>query len=188
MRLHALPLVVVAALATAACACEFRYDPVSVPQYYRVEGWDLPGVRDYDPRGAPRTYGTPPVAQIPGAVIQLLPHDDPYVVRLPSEVFTLNGVRQRMRPMLAKATIIRVEVGGKIVAYSYGLIPISSAVRKRGRWVVTGELGCIFYATFIDDKGDGIFRLLVPGPLTADLIPQWAKPSPKPSPDTPGWR
>jgi hypothetical protein len=45
-----------------------------------------------------------------------------------------------------------------------------------GKWDVESELGCIFTATFIDDKGDGVFRILVPGGLTAGLIPHWAKP------------
>jgi hypothetical protein len=33
----------------------------------------------------------------------------------------------------------------------------------------------MFYGTFIDNKGDGVFRTLVPGALTPELNPLWAK-------------
>jgi len=41
--------------------------------------------------------------------------------------------------------------------------------------MVESEMACVFTATFIDDKGDGVFRVLVPGPFTPDLVPRWAK-------------
>ena len=76
--------------------------------------------------------------------------------------------------MQAKATLLRWEVNGHVVAYSYGLTPVR-ARRHKGNWVVESEAGCVFYATFIDDKGDGIFRTLVPSVFTPDLVPKWAK-------------
>ena len=103
-----------------------------------------------------------------------MPHASPYIVQFPAQEFVLNGVRERMHAIQVKATIIRWEVGKHVVAYSYGLIPVV-AHRHNGKWIVENELGCIFYATFIDDKGDGVFRVLVPASLTADLIPSWAR-------------
>jgi hypothetical protein len=79
------------------------------------------------------------------------------------------------RPLVAKAAIVRFKVGGRIIAYSYGLAPISVTHKADGSRVVQGEAGCMFEATFIDDKGDGVFRVLVPGPLTSELVPAWAK-------------
>jgi hypothetical protein len=63
-----------------------------------------------------------------------------------------------------------------VFAYSYSLIPISKAYKQQGKWVYEGELACMFYGTFIDDKGDGTFRVLVPDTLKPELIPMWAKP------------
>ena len=77
--------------------------------------------------------------------------------------------------MQAKAIIVRYSIGAKVVAFSYGLIPVK-ARREDGNWVVESETACIFTATFIDDKGDGVFRLLVSGAFTPDLVPRWAKP------------
>jgi hypothetical protein len=79
-----------------------------------------------------------------------------------------------LHPIQVKATIIRLEMNGHVVAYSYGLIPVV-AHREKGKWVVESELACIFFATFIDDKGDGVFRILARSEFTPDLVPMWAK-------------
>ncbi len=166
------PLIFSLLIVPAAVCCDFHYDPASIPAYYRAEGWSLPGVADFNPQATPRTYRGP---QIPGADGQLLPHDEhPYIIAFPAQEFILNGERQRMRPVQAKASIVRWKIDGRVVAYSYGLIPVR-AHRVGGQWKVESEMACIFQATFIDDKGDGVFRILVPGALTADLVPRWAK-------------
>jgi len=167
-------------LVTVAFGCGFRYDPASVPRFYREEGWSLPGIHDDDPRVKANLYGTPPLGDVlramPEAKAHLLRRDeDHYVVSFPAQVFVLGTERKEMRPVLAKATIVRWEINGKIVAYSYGLIPISKAYKKAGRWIYEGELACIFNATFINDKGDGVFRTLVPDTLRPELVPEWAK-------------
>jgi len=159
----------------AGFACEFQYDPASRPTYYRAEGWSLPGVTDFNSKAIPRTSGVPELTPIPGAVAQLLLHnEDPYIIAFPAQQFVLNGGQQKMRSLQAKAIVARWMMDGHIIAYSYGLIPVT-AHRVLGRWIVESEALCIFTATFIDDKGDGIFRALVPGPLTTDLVPRWAK-------------
>jgi len=154
--------------------CHFEYDPISVPTYYRSEGWTLPGIADLNPSAEPQLSELPSVNPIPGANTEVLLHEYPYIVEFPAQEFVLNGSRQRMRPAQVKVTIVRWKVDGHIVAYSYGLIPVK-ARKVGGKWHVLTELGCIFTVTFIDDKGDGLFRVLVPDSLTADLIPGWAR-------------
>ena len=172
---YGLPIVWLIAV-PALSACDFQYDPASVANYYRVEGWTLPGTTDFNPAAMPRTSEAPELGQIPGAVAQLLPHDEyPYIVQFPSQEFVLNGSRKRLRPTQVKATIVRWKVGGKVVAYSYGLVPVV-AHRVNGQWKIEAEVGCIFTATFIDDRGDGVFRVLAPGAFSRELIPLWARP------------
>jgi hypothetical protein len=157
-------------------ACDFKYDPASATQYYRSEGWNLPGTKDYNPSARPNLYGLPaPSVLIPGARAQILSHDEsPYLVELPAQTFLLNGTKQKMRAAQFRASILRWMMGDRIVAYSYGLSPLV-AHRDAGRWVIESEAACIFNVTYIDDKGDGIFRTMVHGTLSADLIPSWAR-------------
>ncbi len=172
---HLRNTVVLLLFSPAVLACDFQYSPVAVPQYYRTEGWKLLGITDFDTRESANSYGAPISKPIPGATAYLLPHAPPYIVEFPEQQFVLNGVRERMHATKVKATIIRWQVDKHVVAYSYGLIPVV-AHRNHGKWIVDDEMACIFFATFIDDKGDGVFRLLVPTTLSADLIPLWAKP------------
>ena len=169
-------LIVCLTAVPALRACDFQYDPASAANYYRVEGWTLPGITDFNPTANPRTSEVPDLREIPGAVAQLLPHDEyPYIVEFPSQEFVLNGSRKKLRPSQVKATIVRWKIGGKVVAYSYGLVPVE-ARRVNGQWKIEAEAGCIFTATFIDDRGDGIFRVLTPGAFSTELIPLWARP------------
>jgi hypothetical protein len=106
---------------------------------------------------------------------QLLPHDeDPYIIEFPAQEFVLNGARQKMRPLQVKATIVRWKIGEQVIACSYGLSPVT-AHRVSRKWKIESEWACIFTATFIDDTGDGVFRVLVLGGLREDLVPRWAK-------------
>jgi hypothetical protein len=176
MRRLGLGFVLLLAVPAATASCGFDYDPASIPKYYRANGWALPGIADSNASAKVQTEGLPmPREPISGAIASILPHDDsPYIVEFPAQEFMLNGAMQRMRPVRLKATIIRWSVNGQVVAYSYGLVPIV-AHRERGKWVVDSEAGCVFAATFIDDKGDGVFRILIPASFRADLVPSWAK-------------
>lgn len=165
-------LAFVAVFAIPALACDFRYDPVSLISYYRAEGWSLPGIEG-TPLAPTETYGLPGAPPIPGFEAQIIRHEIPNVVNFPAQEFTLNGARQRMRATQVEARILRWVTGGRTVAYSYGLTPVT-AHRKNGKWFIDAEAACIFEATFIDDKGDGVFRVQVPGPFGANLVPSWA--------------
>jgi hypothetical protein len=155
--------------------CSLEFDPVAIPRYYRANGWALPGTTDFVPFASPRRLGEYPSANISGARAVILAHnDDPYIVKFPAQVFTLDGNAKRLRPVLAKAAILRWEANGKVFAYSYGLVPVS-AHKIGGRWKIDTEVGCTFDATFIDETGDGVFRLLVPSSLTETLVPKWVQ-------------
>ena len=167
--------VFILALAPAAPACDLKYDAVSAPRYYREEGWKLPGIHEFKPHQPGEYNEYPMMGVVPGAQASVLAHEYPYIVSLPVQEFVLNGARQRMRAMQVKATIIRWMMDDHVVAYSYGLIPVN-AHKKKGKWVIKSEAGCIFTVTFVDDRGDGVFRLLVPNAFTHDLVPLWVKP------------
>lgn len=167
-------LVVIAAIPCVAFPCTFQFDPAAVAKYYRSDGWQLPGINLKS--SAPDRYAGPyPGADIPGARAVALPHEAyPYIIEFPAQTFNFDGTLKRMRHVQARAAILRWEMNGHIFAYSYGLIPVS-AHRIDGKWKIDVELGCIFNATFIDENGDGVFRLLVPQALTESLIPAWVK-------------
>ena len=63
----------------------------------------------------------------------------------------------------------RYDLDGKVFAYSYGLIPVHA--HKNGKSKMDDEAACIFFATFVAVKGDGIFRELVRGGFAPDLVP-----------------
>jgi hypothetical protein len=157
---------------TAAAACDLQYDSVSYRRYYRANGWMLPGVGEFSSYGAVHSSLLISIGIVPGAVVEELRQDDDYVVDFPAQEFTLDGAQKRMRRALYDAGIARWKVNGHVVAYSYVMEPVN-AHKVKGKWKVDSHAACIFTATFIDAEGDGVFRLLVPGPLKADLIPQW---------------
>jgi hypothetical protein len=156
----------------AAFACEFQYDPVSTPQYYREEGWSLPGTKAFNSSTVHRDQSSP-TESIGGAVGQALVHESPNVVNFPAQEFLLKGMRQRMRAAQLQVNIVRWVMHGRTIAYSYSLIPVA-AHRENGKWIIDSMAACIYFATFIDDKGDGVFRVLVPDRFTAELGPLWA--------------
>jgi hypothetical protein len=169
-------LVVLVLRVPAAFACEFKYDPVLAAQYYRASGWNLPGTKNFNSSARLETYSLAPAESIPGAVAQALPNDkSPNVVEFPAQEFVLHGARQKMRATQVQVGILRWVMHGRIVAYSYSLIPVV-AHRGDGKWIIDSMAACVFFASFIDDKGDGVFRVLVPDRFAADLVPLWAKP------------
>jgi len=136
----------------------------------------LQGLEDISLAAKPELEGAPRLATIPGVKAYLLPHDRyPYVIEIPAQEFLLNETPQRLHRLLAKAVIVKWQSGDKVFAYSYGLVPVITAHKENGHWVADSEVGCMFEATFIDDRGDGIFRILTPGTMTAEMVPSWAR-------------
>ncbi len=158
--------------ATIATACDFSYSPATAPRYYRADGWSLPGTKDLDPTETAKIKAAS--SSIPGTQAFPIPHSHPFIVDFPEQIFTFNSAQHRMHAMEVMVSIIRWQVGRRVVAYSYNLIPVD-AHQENGKWKIDAEAACVFFATFIDDKGDGVFRLLVPDRMTSDLIPAWAK-------------
>jgi hypothetical protein len=106
--LRHLILAVFAVFAVPVFACNFTYDPVSTPQYYRAEGWKLPGTDDVNLSPKLDTYGaTTPGGSIPGAVAEVLRHESPYVVEFPEQQFLLNGKKQKMGSAMVMVNIAR---------------------------------------------------------------------------------
>jgi hypothetical protein len=174
MRGFVITLVALLALATASLGCNFRYGPVAEQQFIRAEGWDLPGLDDVKPVEHPNALGLPMLHKIPGVTMRMLTHNEPYIIYFPNGNFLLNGIRQRLHPDLVKARIVRFEINGRNFAYSYGLTPVI-AHQEADKWVVDDEMLCTYTGTFIDDKGDGVFRVFVLGSLMPEMIPAWAK-------------
>jgi hypothetical protein len=103
---------------------------------------------------------------VPGAKPLGLVHDEnPYVIKFPTQEFVIDGHRKRMNATYAEASIVRWEYNGHVIAYTYRLTPVIVR-RVHGKWVIHGSWLCDFSATFIDDQGDGVFRVLVQSRLT----------------------
>ena len=171
-------IVLLAAVVVMPCLvspCTFQFDPAAHVKYYRSEGWQLPGLADVNSSATGRYVGFyPQVTNIPGARALALPSERDHVIDFPAQTFMFDGALKRMRPALMVSAIVRWEVNGRIFAYSYGLIPVS-AHRTKSKWKIDSMAACIFDATFIDENGDGVFRLLVPQALTESLVPAWVK-------------
>ena len=172
------------ALGTAS-ACDFQTEAAAARILYRSDGWILPGLSG-GRLSAPAPLATIPEgpggrrsspAPVPGLTLRIIIHnDESNVLQFPRQVFEQEGKPRAMRQqamLLERGWIYRYDAGGHIVAYTYGLTPVV-ATKVDGKWKIEDEVGCVFFATFVDDKGDGVFRQLIPGAMTPDLIPQWA--------------
>lgn len=154
-------LAVCLAIMPVVVGCTFQFDPAASERYYRAEGWELPGIRDFDLKAPLRTE----FAGVLDVRAIILPHGNhPYIVNLPAQIFTLNGETKRMRAVLARATVMRLEVNGKVFGYEYAMIPVQ-AHRRNGFWKIDSESLCVFSATFIDETGNGVFTALYPDSL-----------------------
>lgn len=160
----------VVAVASVAFACGFQSSRISWQRFYRAEGWQLPGV------SAGELAPSDKKASIPGLTARALRLDAPGIVEFPSTEFNLDGQRRQMPAQTMRASLTRWELegSGKVVAYSYDLVPID-ARREGSKWVTGSIAQCTFEVTFIDDKGDGVFRLMLTEPMRAELMPDWTK-------------
>jgi hypothetical protein len=159
---------------TPALACDFQYDPISSKQYYRASGWMLPAVGEFKSYGPLHQFLIMNLGIVPAAIAEELRQDTDNVVEFPAQEFSLDSAPKIMRSAKYDAGIARWKVNGRVIAYSYVMEPVE-AHKVNGKWRVDARAACIFTGTFIDDRGDGVFRVLVPGTLKPDLIPKWAR-------------
>jgi hypothetical protein len=175
-------------LGAVAHSCDFKIEPSAVRTLYRNDGWALPPLDRLGKFSAPVKWNGPMAPETllkfrPGPLSNLTSRffvydktdpDDAGVVEIPQQAFDQDGKQRVMSSQLmVLQDIWRYDLDRRVVAYTVGLTPVE-AHRVNGKWKIDGELGCIFYGTFVDDQGDGVFRLLAPGWMKPDLIPQWA--------------
>jgi hypothetical protein len=181
-----LPRIVLASflLVAAAQACNFHTEPAALTQLYRSQGWKLPEISGaVSPpirfeESYPK-YWQGPTAPIPGLTARVIHHESsegkPNVFEIRRQEYEQEGKHRVMSSQYAEFDrwIYRYDVDGKVVAYTFRLTPVEGHWIK-GKWITDDMAACDFNATFVDDKGDGVFRILVSGGLTPDLVPQWA--------------
>ena len=138
--------------------------PISFPASYSFKDWK---------------FGPVPIPGVTVRVILFKSSDrdatESGLFEFPRQEFEQDG-KHRVMPLQYMGVtrwVYRYDVGGKVIAYTFGFSPVV-AHRVGGGLEVDGEVGCVFDSTFIDDNGDGVFRILSPGDLTPGAVPQWA--------------
>lgn len=188
-RVKGLPTIVMASLllVVAAQACDFKIESAALSHFYRSEGWRIPALERGKlsaPISFPASYshwkfGAVPIPGLTVRVILFESSDSDAtefgLFEMPRQEFEQDGKRRIMPLQYMGVTrwVYRYDVDGKVIAYTFGFSPVE-AHRVGDKLEIDGEVGCVFDATFIDDKGDGVFRILSPGDLTPDSVPQWA--------------
>lgn len=157
-----------------ACAqCGFAFEPASEVRWYRSEGWSIPGLKDAKSILPANLIvdGKPTLWPFPdGLTFSVVQHEYGYYVTFPEVIFVEDGKRTMMlsRTFLLYQ-LVRWEINGKAYAYSYVLGP--------------RDVACTANIDIIDDKGDGVYRVMTPNGHTIrgkDTIPpplpEWAIP------------
>jgi len=157
----------------AYAQCGFAFEPASEVRWYRSEGWSIPGLTDANAirpanlvvDGKPASWSLPD-----GVTFSMVQHEYGYHVTFPDAIFVEEGKRTKMlsRSFLLYQ-MVRWEINGKAYTYSYLLGPL--------------DVACMAYIDIIDDKGDGVFRIMTPTghnimgkETTPPPIPAWAIP------------
>jgi hypothetical protein len=128
--------------------CGFIGKPVAANEWYRSEGWSLPGVADAKQVAPVNITLNGEAFNWPAGVeLAALIHPKKYVVSFPAALFETGGAKQIMSARrLQLGYLYRWEFHGNVYAYSYELIP--------------RDLGCLFSIDLVDDRGDGVFRVM----------------------------
>ena len=129
--------------------CQFSAEPIANTTWYRSEGWRPPAIRDgRATRSFNVTINGKPPAWPAGVSVSEIVHRKGYRVTFPAAIFEENGTREKMRSRtLVLGELLRWDISGKPYAYSYELVP--------------NGVACMFSVDLLDDKGDGIFRVMV---------------------------
>jgi len=172
-------VLVLCMMATAAAAqCGFKSEPVAERHWYRSEGWKLPGI-DSGSKPIPVNFNMKARFWSEGMTASVIQLSEPYVV-FPGGVFEEDGkaMKTEARTLaVARGWVKRWEINGKVYAYSYTLHDVRGSWIK-GKFVLReGGLLCMFSVAFVDDKGDGVFRLMTnahPDFAHPPALPEWA--------------
>jgi hypothetical protein len=170
-----------------AHACDFKTEPAALRQFFRSEGWVLPEISSGKVsapivfRGYPKDWwkGPLPFGPIPGLTVRMITRDPSEanlnLFEIPRQEYEQDDKHRMMSSqyLAFDHQVYRYEVEGKVVAYTFRLTPTEGHWNE-GKWISEGEVACDFIATFVDNAGDGVFRVLLPGALTPDLVPRWA--------------
>ena len=155
-------------LSTAAAACGVNSEPIAALQWYREAGWHLPDLKG--------TWSAPAAAGswLPGVTVRTLTVRK-QVLEFAPEEFVVDGERRRTQhhlEVLARNFLVRYEMNGRVFAYVYPLTTVRA--RRQGKnWKILATAACEASVTYVDDRGDGVFRRLAPNGLSPELIPQW---------------
>lgn len=155
--------------------CGFVAESVAATTWYRNEGWSPPGVTDGEAVGPISVRIDGRATLWPhGVTVSEIRHERSYRVTFPAAIFTEDGKRKgTARRTLGLHGLFRWEIDGKPYAYSYDLWPEG--------------LLCTFSVDLVDDKGDGLFRVMAtPGHIMQGKITstgQHVAPQPPPLPE-----
>jgi|SRR5271165_515431 len=161
-------------LAAAQCVaqCGFAIVPAAASNWYRNEGWQVPGLADAKGfANVHRTVDGKPQDWVwpEGISVTWVAHDKDYDVQFPDAIFDDNGSQKRMLPRRFKLySMLRWEMNGTPYAYSYELGPY--------------DVGCTASIDIIDDRGDGKFRLMT-SPGHTFIVRPGSTPNPPPVPE-----
>ena len=135
----------------SSAQCGFAIVPAADNNWFRSEGWPIPGLSDAKGFAAiHRTNDDKPddFAWPEGVTVTWVAHDKSYEVQFPEAVFEENGSRKRMLPrQFALYSMLRWQMNGVTYAYSYELGP--------------HDVACTSSVDLIDDRGDGKFRRMI---------------------------
>jgi hypothetical protein len=144
--------------------CGFVAEPVSENRWYRSSGWELPGAKSGKIIPTEVIINGKPPAWPEGMRVSVIVHRKGYHANFPAAVFEEAGQPKKMKARsLTLQQLLRWEIKGKVYAYSYTLVPDRSLY--------------VFSVDIVDDRGDGVFRLMTDRSLrfSPPALPEWAK-------------
>jgi hypothetical protein len=153
--------------------CGFHIEREAGVTWFRSGGWSLPGLKDVtaiNEVAKPSCVAGGGSLRWPdGVTAWSIQHRKEYRISFPDAVFEEDGIRKNMRSSgFVLLALWRWDMNGRTYAYSYRLLPSPSP----GTYAM-----CDSAVEIIDDKGDGIFRVMSPidpySGFTPPAVPAW---------------